>query len=248
MAGNTLRFEQVTKEYRGGPGIGRVRALEGFSAEVPGGAVVGLVGPNGCGKSTALKCALGLLEVDQGRVRFGQHAAGAIEAARAMGYLPESGGVPAYLSGREALGWWARMCDCSEESIDAALAEVGLEEAGDRRVSAYSKGMRQRLALAQAILPNPSILLLDEPFSGVDPLGVDRMVAILRRRSDAGNTILLTSHLLPRIEAVCDHIILLARGRVLAEGAPADLLGETGPRPRGLDDVFRELLGGTNGS
>jgi ABC-type multidrug transport system ATPase subunit len=167
-----------------------------------------------------------------------------------MAYLPEQGGVPTHLTGREALRWWARLTGITElsvERVEAGLAAVDLLAAAERRVATYSKGMQQRLALAQALLPEPELLLLDEPFSGVDPLGVDRLVDLLGHLRRGGATIVLTSHLLQRVEQVCDEVVLLDHGRTIAAGPVADVLGEAPVRQRGLDDVFREKLKGGTG-
>lgn len=244
MAEIALRFSDVTKEYRGGRGIGRVRALDELNLLVPRGTVVGLVGPNGCGKSTALKAALGLVAIERGEIRWGDRKAGDPEVGPLLGYMPERGGVPSHLTGSEALRWWARICGAAESPVAERLDEVGLSAAADRRVSTYSKGMRQRLALAQALVTEPGFLLLDEPFSGVDPLGVDRLVKIIGERRDRGTTVLLTSHLMPRIEEICDNVVLLSQGKAIAIGSPEKLVGEKVQRSRGLEDVFRERLGG----
>ena len=244
MVDAALSFVAVTKDYRGDPGVGRIRALDGFSAEVNRGHIVGLLGPNGCGKSTALKCALGLTQVQAGGIEVGGHPAGGRKAQLLTGYMPERAGVSRYLTGREALNWWARLTGSGSDRAGSLLAAVGLEAAADRRVGTFSKGMLQRLALAQALLPRPQVLLLDEPFSGVDPLGIDRLAEVIRSHHKSGMTVLLTSHLLQRVEEICDEVILLHRGRVVAAGAVAEVLGGPVERRRGLDDVFRERLQG----
>ncbi len=244
MATAALRFDGVTKEFYAGREAGRVRALDAFSAEIGVGTIVGLLGPNGCGKSTALKCALGLLSPDHGQVRVHGLPAGSVKACHTVGYLPERGGVPSHLTAREALQWWAWVNGTDQQAVATSLEAVGLTAAADRRVASFSKGMRQRLALAQAWLPRPSILLLDEPFSGVDPRGVDRLVEMIMAEKQAGKTILLTSHLLPRVEQICDEVILVDRGRVIVAGTVATVLGGEPVRSRGLDDVFRERLEG----
>jgi len=244
MAPPALRFEGVTKEYFAGAGVGRIRALEQFSVEVGAGQIFGLLGPNGCGKSTALRCAVGLEKVDGGAVWIGSESAGEKAAAVRLGYLPERGGVPTYLTAGEILHGWARLNQVSPTNVEELLVEVGLAGATDRRVGHFSKGMIQRLALAQALLPKPEILLLDEPFSGVDPLGVDLMMAVLNQRRQAGATILLTSHLLARVETICDEVALLDRGKLIVSGTVEAVLGESVQVRRGLDDVFREHLKG----
>jgi len=244
MAASALRYAEVTKDYRGGVGVGRVRALEDFSLSIEAGTVVGLMGPNGCGKSTALKCALGWVEIDAGEITIQGKDATVRRDRPAIGFMPDSGGVPTHLTGRETLRWWAKVCAVKGSRVDELLEEVDLAAAADRSVASYSRGMCRRLALAQAILSAPALLLMDEPFSGVDPIGVDRMVEIIGRQRANGCAVLLTSHLMPRMAEICDQVVMLNRGRSIAQGSPSELLGNDGPATRGWDEVFRERMKG----
>mgnify|MGYP003675929910 CR=1 FL=1 len=245
MPNRALRFEKVTKTYRVAGAMERNQALADFSLDVPAHGITGLIGPNGSGKSTALKAALGLVRIDRGRVWVAAEKAGSESSRRNCGYVPDKGGVPRHLSGRETLVWWARMNGVNppeaESRANTLLAQVDLTSVADRRVAAYSKGMNQRLVLAQALMSDPELLLLDEPFTGVDPHGIDRMARLLRQWVDRGKTVVLTSHLMHRVEELCDTIVLMHAGRVIASGTPAELVGGPVVKARGLDDVFREL-------
>ena len=252
MPNPALAFEKVTKEYSVAGQIGRIKALADFSLEVPPNAITGLIGPNGSGKSTALKAAVGLLRIDRGSIRVEGAVAGSSESSRRCGYVSEKGGVPRHLSGREALVWWGQLNGANKrdaaERAGEVLDQVDLTSVGAQRIESYSKGMTQRLALAQALMPDPEILLLDEPFSGVDPHGIDHMTRLLKRWVDGGKTVLLTSHLMHRVEELCDGVVLMHRGTVIASGTPAELVGGPVVRQRGLDDVFRERTKGGVGS
>ena len=158
---------------------------------------------------------------------FGKPA-GSLAARQALGYLPESPYFYRYLSGRELLRYFARVSGVAratrEERVVAVLERVGLSAAADRRLSTYSKGMLQRIGLAQALVHDPQILILDEPTAGVDPEGTAAIAAIIRDLKERGKTILLSSHLLSQMEDLCDHIAIINRGRLLCEGAVEDLL------------------------
>lgn len=246
MTPPALSFADVTKEFPLPVGKSRVRALDRFSLSISAGEVVALLGPNGSGKSTAIKLALGLLRPTHGEVLLAGKPAASIPARQQVGYVPDVGGIPLHLSGREGLEWWAKMNDLEPteiaDRVDEALAEVDLMVAADRRVAEYSRGMKKRLALAQAILPRPRVLLLDEPFAGLDPMAIDRQVELFQRLRTAGCTILFSSHLLSRVEGVADRVVLIHRGQTLAVGTPAELVGSTPPSQHGLEDVFRERM------
>lgn len=243
-----LAYERVSKAFPAGWGRLRVQALNDFSWTVAPGTICGLLGPNGSGKSTALAIALGLRTADHGHCLVGGVPAGSRAARAQVGYLRDDGGVQLHLTGREGLQWWGRLHGWSRrqaaERAEAVLADVGLREAADRQAATYSKGMRQRLGLAQALLPAPELLLLDEPFAGIDPRGVRELWAVLVRVRAQGRTVVLTSHLLDQVATQCDQIVLMASGRTLAADAPATILGPAAavsPR-RTLDDVFIALI------
>lgn len=246
MAASAISFADVTKDFPLAKGKMTIRALDRFSLSVSVGEVVALLGPNGSGKSTAIKLALGLISPTQGSVLVEGASAESATVRRQVGYVPDAGGIPLHVSGREALACWAKINDWTStqvaDRVREVLADVDLEGAADRLVVEYSRGMKKRLALAQAILPKPRRLLLDEPFAGLDPMAIDQQVALLQRLAAKGCTILLSSHLLSRVEAWADRVVLLHRGRSIAGGAPEELIGGATDRQRGLDDVFRERV------
>lgn len=246
MSAPAIAFENVTKEFSLRRGTARLRALDQLSLTVPRGEVVALLGPNGSGKSTALKIALGLIEPSEGNVTIEGDAPTSAVSRQRIGFVPDSGGLPLHLTAREALDWWGRINDLPareiNERVERVAESVDLQAAVDRRVAEFSRGMKQRLVLAQALLLNPEILLLDEPFSGVDPIGIDRLTQLLGGLQQQGCTILFSSHLLSRVEGICDRVVLLHRGRKIGEGTVEEMMGAPFNRQRGLDDVFKERI------
>ena len=204
-------------------------AARGISLRLRAGEVLGLCGPNGSGKSTTLKALAGLVTPTEGSVRIFGAVAGSLSARVEVGYLPESVRFPTRQTGRELLRYCAGLSSVPAAQIGARTAAVlqwaGLADAADRRLGSYSKGMRQRLGLAQALLHEPRVILLDEPASGLDPEGRLLLVAQIRDLARQGRTVVLSSHLLAQAEHLCDRIALLGGGRLLAEGSPAELLG-----------------------
>jgi ABC-2 type transport system ATP-binding protein len=254
-----IEIRRLTKDYPLPGGRQRVRAVDDLSLTVAPGQIYGLLGPNGSGKSTTLKALLGLLRPTLGEC-FLAGVSGANPAShRAIGYLPEAPYFPRFLSGRELLRFHAKLCGLPrvgrEERIETLLARVGLAQALDRRIGTYSKGMLQRIGLAQALVTDPPILILDEPTAGVDPVGAADIAALILEQKVRGTTVLLCSHLLTQIEEICDRVAILHRGRLLAEGSLAELLGRGARQalvvenlPSGEIAAFREWLterGGT---
>jgi len=219
-----LAARAVEKRY------GRVEALAGVDLEVGEGQLVGLLGPNGAGKSTLVKIACGLVGASAGSVEVCGAAAGTAAARRALGYLAELFRFPSWMSADEVLTLHQRLTASSGGGGERAelLELVGLPHARATRVAAMSKGMQQRLGIAQALVGAPRLLLLDEPTSALDPAGrrvVRGLLEELRRR---GTSVLLNSHLLSEIELVCDHVVIVDHGRVVAAGAPDDLRRQGG--------------------
>jgi ABC-2 type transport system ATP-binding protein len=180
-------------------------------------------GPNGSGKSTSIEIMLGLVEATQGSATIFGIPSSRIEARREVGYLPEAPNFYRYLTGRELVDFDGRACGMRGPGLAGRVAEVidlvGLNEAADRRVGTYSKGMLQRIGLAQALVHNPRLLILDEPTAGVDPVGTAEISALILRLRAQGKTVLITSHLLGQIEEICDRVAILNHGRLLLEGA-----------------------------
>ena len=193
-------------------------ALEGVDLNLSAGERVALLGHNGAGKSTLMKLILGLISVSEGRVEVAGHAPGS-ETARALtAYLPENVAFHPALSGREQLRHYLRLRGGDPREAGALLARVGLGDAADRRIGSYSKGMRQRVGLAQALIGRPRLMVLDEPTSGLDPVSRREFYALLDDLAATGTAILLSSHALSEVETRTDRIVILSQGRKVAEG------------------------------
>jgi ABC-type multidrug transport system ATPase subunit len=217
-----IRAESLVKDYHT-DWKGRIwRALDGISVAVPRGSVCGLVGPNGSGKTTTLKILAGLAVPSSGSCQLDGGPVADAVAAGQVGFASETAGLPGFLTGREFLRGLARLSGCSTRNVDtavaSALALTGLDEAADRRVKDYSKGMRQKLVLAQAVLGDPAIVLLDEPASGLDPRATERLGRTITELRTRGRTVVLSSHFLPQIEEWCDQFVMLDRGRIIFTG------------------------------
>jgi ABC-2 type transport system ATP-binding protein len=218
--------QNVVKRY------GSTTALSDVSLSVSPGELVGLLGPNGAGKSSLVKIGCGLLRATSGRVLVCGATAGSAEARSALGYLAELFRFPPWLTAEEVLELHQRLIGSDNDTNERAslLELVGLEHARGRRVAAMSKGMQQRLGIAQALVGSPRLLLLDEPTSALDPAGRRAVRGILEEIRNRGIGVLLNSHLLQEIELVCDRVVILSRGRIVAQGTPGELAA-----PRGVE-------------
>lgn len=207
----------------------RLRAVENLTLSVPEGQVFGLLGPNGSGKSTTIKIILGLLEPTVGECKVFGVASNRVESRLNVGYLPEAPYFYRYLSGRELVRFYGRICGVSSKKLDARVDEVidwvGLSAAAHRRVGTYSKGMLQRIGLAQALVHDPRLIILDEPTAGVDPVGSAEISQLILKLKAQGKTVLITSHLLAQIEDICDRVAILDKGKLILEGAVNELVG-----------------------
>ncbi|MEO6876489.1 MAG: ABC transporter ATP-binding protein [Opitutaceae bacterium] len=214
----------------------RLRAVDHLSLRIERGQVYGLLGPNGSGKSTTLKLILGLLTPTAGHCRLFGVSSHRPEARRRVGYLPESPYFYRYLTGRELTNFYGRMSGLGGAQlairVDDVLAWVGLADAAGRRVGTYSKGMLQRVGLAQALVHDPELVILDEPTAGLDPVGSAFVTELILRMKGEGRTVLITSHLLGQIEDVCDRVGILGRGQLMLDAAVGDL----------ADDPERQVL------
>ena len=204
---------------------GSVRALTGVDIEVGEGELVGLLGPNGAGKSTLVKIACGLVTPTAGAAAVCGAPAGSVEAHRELGYLAELFRFPDWCTGEELLVLHQKLAESEGGAAERGelLELVGLADAGGRRIGTMSKGMQQRLGLAQALIGGPRMLLLDEPTSALDPAGRRTVRALLEELRGRGVSVLLNSHLLSEVELVCDRVAIIARGAVVAAGTPAEL-------------------------
>ena len=212
-----IACSDVRKRY------GATVALNGVSLEVERGSVFGFLGPNGAGKSTLLKILTGLVRRSQGQVQVLGGRPGAREVQRHVGYLPELFRFPSWLTGRELLQFHGRLAGAPVDAT-ALLDLVGIGPAGDRRIGEYSKGMQQRLGLAQALVGDPELVFLDEPTSALDPLGRLDVRDVLLHLRGRGMTVFLNSHLLTEVERVCDRVAVIDRGVIVAQGSTEDLL------------------------
>jgi ABC-2 type transport system ATP-binding protein len=226
-----LVIESLTKEYRADIRKKRVRAVEDLSLEIGRGELFGFVGPNGAGKTTTIRTAMGLIKPTKGRVSIFGHPAGSRAARERLGFLPESPYFYDYLTARELLDLAGRIfgLSASERRARAAklLDRVGLHDAADRPLRKYSKGMLQRAGLAQALMNDPELIVLDEPMSGLDPLGRKDVRDLMVELSEAGKTIFFSTHILPDVEALCDRVGVIHRGRLRDVGPVARLLDQT---------------------
>jgi ABC-2 type transport system ATP-binding protein len=201
--------------------FGRKVAVRGLSLVVPRGEVFGFLGPNGAGKTTSMKMLLGLVHPSSGEGRLLGAPLGDTAARARIGYLPEHFAFHEWLQGRELLGYHGRLLGLRGRPlaarIDELLERVDLRDAGDRRLREYSKGMRQRIGLAQALLGDPEVVFLDEPTSGLDPLGRRLVRDVIRELRERGAAVFLNSHLLSEVEVTCDRVAFVKDGRVVRE-------------------------------
>lgn len=238
-----LALEELTKEFSTGfLRRGRHRAVDGLSLELARGEVFGLLGPNGAGKSTTLKLITGLLWPTSGRVSVFGRAPHDPQARAALGFLPEHPTFYDHLTGEELLAYFAGVCGLRGPElttrVQQTLDRVGLGDARTRAVRQYSKGMVQRLGLAQAIVNDPALVILDEPMSGLDPIGRREVRELILELRDAGRTVLFSSHILSDAEMLCSRVAILSRGRLVASGTTSDL---TSGQTRGWEITASQL-------
>jgi ABC-2 type transport system ATP-binding protein len=243
----------VTKTFRDFWMRPRVRAVESVDLEVRRGQIYGLLGPNGSGKSTTIKMLLGLLQPTAGRIAILGKRPKDVETKRSIGYLPEESYLYRFLSGRETLDYYGRLFRLDRrarrERIDMLLDMVGLEAVQHRPVGEYSKGMQRRIGLAQSLINDPQLLILDEPTSGMDPVGARQIKDLIATLARRGKTVLLCSHLLTDVEDLCDRVAIMYGGRIRAEGTCEQLLEqehatvlETSDLPDQVIAEVREVL------
>jgi ABC-2 type transport system ATP-binding protein len=235
-----LAVRDLEKRY------GSVHALKGVDLDVGEGELFGLLGPNGAGKSTLVKIAVGLVQQTSGDAQVAGARAGSRTARASLGYLAELFRFPGWYSANEVLELHQRLAGSTGGAAERTrlLELVALADAADRRVDGMSKGMQQRLGIAQALVGEPRLLLLDEPTSALDPVGRRTVRLLLEDLRNRGVSVLLNSHLLSEIELVCDRVAILLAGEVVAAGTPAEL-----SRPRGVeletDEGTRTIQGAT---
>ena len=206
-----------------------VVAVRDLNLEVAPGQIYGLLGPNGSGKSTTLKIILGLVTPTRGQAQIFGRDSDSVASRESVGFLPESPYFYKFLTGEETLRFYGKLCGLRgarlRKRVEEMLTLVGLTDARTRRLAGYSKGMLQRIGLAQALIQEPELLVLDEPTAGVDPAGAREMRDLILELKSRGITVLLSSHLLGQVQEICDRVGILANGVLVREGALSDLLG-----------------------
>lgn len=241
-----VEIDQVHKSFPGHWGRGGVYAVKGVSLSIEEGSVYGLIGPNGSGKSTMMKMLVGLLAPDAGSCRVFGRPATASGNRREIGFLPENPYFYKFLTGEETVRFYGRLCGLRGAALrqrtQELLALVGLEEAAHRRLGGYSKGMLQRIGLAQALVQKPRLLVLDEPTAGVDPIGSRSIRDIILNLKSQGMTVFLCSHLLEQVQEVCDHAGILYQGCLIANGSMESLTQDKRRREITLRRPSPELL------
>ena len=224
-----IETEHLTKTYRLGFWLHRkVRALQDLSLRIEPGQVYGLLGPNGAGKSTTIKILMDLVRASDGQARIFGFSPSDQAARKLVGFLPENPTPYEYLTGKEFLGLAGRLAGLSGQELDLRIREVlgltQMERAANLQIRRYSKGMIQRISLAQAIIHHPRLLILDEPTSGLDPIGRRDMRDLILSERDRGTTVLFCTHIIPDVEALCDRVAVLVAGRLVREGSVQELV------------------------
>jgi ABC-2 type transport system ATP-binding protein len=228
---------------------GSVRAVAGLSFDVRPGEIVGLVGPNGAGKTTTLRCVSGIIPPNEGQVRIAGHSLRdqPVAAKRELAFLPDEPRLFDYLTVREHLAFIARLYEVPgwQPKADALLEELELKGKGDALPSELSRGMKQKLTIACAFLHDPKVILLDEPLTGLDPFGIRNVKRSLKARAEAGAALLLSSHLLPIVEELCDRVLVIAGGGRVAFGTIAEIRAQLEAAQGGgqgsLEDLFMAI-------
>ena len=251
--GIDIKCVGLTKTFRDFWMRPRVKAVEGLDLEVRRGQVYGLLGPNGSGKSTTIKMLLGLLSPTKGRIAVLGRRPRDVATKKHVGYLPEESYLYRFLSARETLDYYGRLfrlpSSVRRERIDMLLDMVGLEAVEHRPVGEFSKGMQRRVGLAQSLINDPQLLILDEPTSGMDPVGARQIKDLIADLGRRGKTVLLCTHQLSDVEDLCDRVAIMFGGRVHAEGTCEELLVQedtttirTDSLPAGVVDEIRGVL------
>ncbi len=240
-----IRLDQVSKSF------GAVHALRGISFEVPDGQITGLLGPNGAGKTTALRVVYGVLRPDGGHATVDgiDLAADRLAAQRRLGVFPHAQGLYTRLTAREHILYFGRIHGLDgadlERRADALIRALAMEDIADRRTDGFSQGQRVKVALARALVHEPQNVVLDEPTNGLDVAATRQVRTLLRQLREQGRCVLFSSHVMQEVSALCDRVVVIAGGAVVAEGAPDDLRRQTGRES--LEDAFVAAIGSEEG-
>jgi len=241
-----VEIRDLVKDFRTSFRKQKLRAVDGVSIRIMPGEVYGLIGPNGSGKSTTMKALLGLVAPTSGQCAiFGKDSL-KVDSRQDVGFLPENPYFYKHLSGAETLRFYGKLCGQKgkmlDERVNELLALVDLEDARDRRIGGYSKGMLQRIGLAQALVQDPRLVILDEPTAGVDPVGSRQIRDLIMKLRERGITVFLCSHLLEQVQEVCDHVGIIFRGKLVKEGRLEDLIAIEDQTEIVLHDATPELI------
>jgi sodium transport system ATP-binding protein len=232
--------------------FGPVRAVDGVSFLCPDGEVFGLLGPNGAGKTTTLRILATVMRPDDGTASVGGHSIlqESRQARTTIGVLPETVGLYDRMTPREHLLYFGRLFgmqeDALEKRVEAVLGELGMSDFADRRCGGFSKGMRQKAALARALIHDPNTMILDEPTAGLDVMSARSVRDIIKRFRDEGRCVLLSTHLMSEAELLCDRIAIIDQGKIKAEGSPDELRAQSGESD--LEEAFVKLVGQDGGA
>ena len=241
-----VEIRDLVKEFKTSFRRRPLRAVDGVSIRIMPGEVYGLIGPNGSGKSTTMKALLGLVAPSSGQCSIFGRDSLKVDSRDEVGFLPENPYFYKHLSGAETLRFYGKLCGIRgrawEDRIGELLALVDLEDARDRRLGGYSKGMLQRIGLAQALVQEPRLVILDEPTAGVDPLGSRQIRDLILKLRERGITVFLCSHLLEQVQEVCDHVGIIFRGKLVREGKLDDLIAIEDQSEIILRDASPELV------
>jgi ABC-2 type transport system ATP-binding protein len=236
-----LRTEGLSKTFEVGVRRRRLRAVDDLTLQVEAGEIFGFVGPNGAGKTTTIKMLMGLIFPSAGRAFIFDAPIPSYASKKKIGYLPEHPAFHEFLTGREAMAFFAALSELKGPAggrrCEELLELVGLTSAADRQIRKYSKGMQQRLGIAQALVADPSFVILDEPMSGLDPVGRREVRDLILELKRAGKTVFFSTHILPDVETLCDRVGIIVQGRLRDVGRIDDLLS---PRVRAVE-VTAEL-------
>jgi len=231
--------------------FGEVEALRGVSFEAAAGRITGLLGPNGAGKTTLLRILYTILDPDRGAATVDGHDVSSqkVATAKVIGALPHAHGLYARLTAKEHVRYYGRLHgmsgDALERRVDELVADLDMGDIADRRTAGFSQGESVKVAIARALVHDPQNVLLDEPTAGLDVMSTRKMRAMIRRLRDDGRCILFSSHLMHEVSELCDHIVVIARGVIVASGSPAELLERTGCDD--LEDAFVAAIGTDEG-
>ena len=226
--------------------FGQVQAVDGLSFEAPDGCVTGLIGPNGAGKTTTFRIIYGLLRPDAGRVVVDGYdvVERRIPAQERLGALPDVRGLYPRLTAREHLRYYGQLHGLRRDALEGRIEELngrlGMADFIDRRTKGFSRGQELKVALARALVHRPHNLILDEPTNGLDVVSSRAVRELIREMRDAGHCIVLSSHIMAEVSAVCDRLVIIARGRTILEGTPEELRAITGKTD--LEDVFVDIV------